>query len=218
MTLEVVHATVHASRYLAEAAEILRRLDAHAVERMVDALAALRDGGGRLFFLGVGGSASNAAHATGDFRKIAGFEAYCATDNVTELTARTNDDGWDTVFAQYLVTNRLNARDGVFVLSVGGGDVERRISANLVHAITLAKRVGSTVFGIVGRDGGHTATAADHCIIVPVANPESVTAHTESFQALLWHLIVSHPRLQRMAMKWESEAAAHPSDTAPRDA
>lgn len=218
VSIDGVTSTFYASRYLAESVEILRRLDAQAIERMVNALAAVRDGGGRLFFMGVGGSASNASHATGDFRKVAGFEAYCATDNVTELTARINDEGWDTVFARYLAVNRLNARDAVFVLSVGGGDVERGISANLVHAIGFAKQVDATVFGLVGRDGGHTAAAADHCIIVPVVSPESVTAHTESFQALLWHLMVSHPRLQRAAMKWESEASVHARNATPRDA
>jgi D-sedoheptulose 7-phosphate isomerase len=196
--------TGHAQRYLGEAAEITALLDAAALERMAESLRAVRDNGGRLFFLGVGGSASNASHAANDFRKVAGFEAYCATDNVAELTARVNDDGWSAVFASWLEGSRLRARDAVFVLSVGGGDTERDISANLAHAIALAKRVGARVFGIVGRDGGYTAAHADHCVLVPVVNAASVTPHTESFQSLLLHLLVSHPLLARAAMKWES--------------
>jgi D-sedoheptulose 7-phosphate isomerase len=203
-------ARTHASRYLAEAAEIARRLDAEALEAMAAALHDVRAQGGRLFFLGVGGSASNASHAANDFRKIAGFEAYCATDNVAELTARVNDEGWSRVFTAYLEGSRLRGRDGVFVLSVGGGDAERNISANLVEAVRFAKRVGARVFGIVGRDGGHTGAEADHCIVVPVVNAGAVTAHTESFQAVLSHLLVTHPRLQRGALKWETESAAVP--------
>lgn len=200
----------HAARYLEEAGAVLRGLDEEALERMAEALARLRAGGGRLFFLGVGGSASNASHATNDFRKIAGFEAYAATDNVAELTARTNDDGWASTFVEYLRGSRLSPRDGIFILSVGGGDAKRNVSPNLVEAVRLAKRVGATIFGVVGRDGGYTAQQADHCIIVPTVNAESVTPHTESFQAVVWHLLVSHPLLQRSAMKWESLDGGRP--------
>jgi D-sedoheptulose 7-phosphate isomerase len=194
----------HTARYLREAAEILARIDEVAIEAMADGLAALRADGGRLFFLGVGGSASNASHATNDFRKIAGFEAYAATDNVAELTARTNDDGWASTFVEYLRGCRLTAHDAVFALSVGGGDAERNVSTNLVEAIRHARQVGARVFAIVGRDGGFAAAHADHCVIVPTVNPASITPHTESFQAIVWHLLVSHPLLQRSAMKWES--------------
>lgn len=171
---------------------------------MAAELARLRDGGGRVFFLGVGGSAANASHATNDFRKLAGFEAYCVTDNVSELTARTNDDGWHTTFVEYLRGSRLSRRDGVFVMSVGGGDAVRDVSANIVHAVRLAGEVGARVFGIVGRDGGYTATVADACIVIPSPNPDMVTPHTESFQAVVWHLLVSHPLLLQGAMKWEN--------------
>lgn len=200
----------HAARYLEEAGAVLRGLDDEALERMAHALVRLRAGGGRLFFLGVGGSASNASHATNDFRKIAGFEAYAATDNVAELTARTNDDGWASTFAEYLRGSRLGPNDGVFILSVGGGDAKRNVSPNLVEAIRFARRVGATVFGVVGRDGGYTGQHADHCIIVPTVNAESVTPHTESFQALVWHLLVSHPLLRRNEMKWESLNGGRP--------
>jgi D-sedoheptulose 7-phosphate isomerase len=195
----------HSAEYLGQASDILRRLDASAIEAMAEALYELRANGGRLFFLGVGGSAANASHATNDFRKIAAFEAYCPTDNVAELTARVNDDGWDTVFVRYLEGSRLSANDALFVLSVGGGDERRNISANLVHALHLAKRVGAQVFGIVGREGGQTARDANHCVVIPSVSADSVTPHTETFQALIWHLLVSHPLLQRRAMKWESE-------------
>lgn len=194
----------HAARYLAEVAVIAQRLNVDQIERMAVDLARIRDGGGRMFFLGVGGSAANASHATNDFRKLAGFESYCVTDNVSELTARTNDDGWDTTFVEYLRGSRLTDRDGVFVFSVGGGDEGRDVSVNIVHAVRYAQRIGATVFGVVGRDGGFTATTAQHCIIVPMPNAEAVTPHTESFQAVLWHLLVSHPLLQEGLMKWES--------------
>lgn len=194
----------HAARYLAEVAVIAQRLDVDQIERMAVDLARIRDGHGRMFFLGVGGSAANASHATNDFRKLAGFESYCVTDNVSELTARTNDDGWDTTFVEYLRGSRLTDRDGVFVFSVGGGDEGRDVSVNIVHAVRYAQRIGATVFGVVGRDGGFTATTAQHCIIVPMPNAEAVTPHTESFQAVLWHLLVSHPLLQEGLMKWES--------------
>jgi D-sedoheptulose 7-phosphate isomerase len=194
----------YAQTHLAEAAEILKRIDAGAIERMAGTLAATRARGGRLFFLGVGGSAGNCGHAVNDFRKLAGFEAYAPTDNVSELTARTNDEGWDTVFEAWLKGSRLRADDAVFVLSVGGGSLEKNISPNLVKALEHAKRVGATVVGIVGRDGGYTATVADACVIVPTVNPETVTPHSEAFQAVVWHLLVSHPALKASATKWES--------------
>jgi D-sedoheptulose 7-phosphate isomerase len=196
----------HAARYLAETCRIATLLDVAALERMAEALAQLRDDGGRLFFLGVGGSAANASHATNDFRKLAGIESYCATDNVSELTARTNDDGWESTFVEFLRGSRLTARDAVFVLSVGGGDAARNVSANLVHALDFARACGATILGVVGRSGGHTAQLASHCIIVPQVNEAAVTPHTEAFQAVVWHLLVSHPRLLRGAMKWESLA------------
>jgi D-sedoheptulose 7-phosphate isomerase len=194
----------HSSRHLAETCMIAAAVDVAAVEAMAAALAKLRDAGGRLFFLGVGGSAANASHAAGDFRKLVGIESYSATDNVAELTARTNDDGWATTLAAYLEGSRLGPRDGVFVLSVGGGDEARNVSPNLVHALNLARDTGARIFGIVGRDGGHTARVADHCIIIPTVNDGAVTPHTEAFQAVLWHLLVAHPLLLRGAMKWES--------------
>ena len=190
--------------FLAEAAEIIARLDTAAIDRLVETLSAVRVRGGRLFILGVGGSAANAAHAVNDFRKIAGIESYSPTDNVSELTARTNDEGWPTVFAEWLKTSRLRAEDALLVLSVGGGSVEKNVSPNLVRAIQHAKSVGAAVCGIVGRDGGFTATAADACVIVPTVNPAHVTPHAEAFQSVVWHLLVSHPLLKQVATKWES--------------
>ncbi|MBX6366167.1 MAG: SIS domain-containing protein [Gemmatimonadetes bacterium] len=198
----------HAARFLAESRWILERLDAAALEAMAAALAELRDRGGRLFFLGVGGGAAHASHAVNDFRKLAGMEAYAATDNVAELTARTNDEGWDSTLVEYLRGSRLRREDGVFVFSVGGGSVERGISTNLVRAVAYAAELGAAIFGVVGRDGGFTARMATHCIVVPTANPETITPHTETVQALVWHLLVSHPRLRRAAAKWESVEAA----------
>ena len=194
----------HVESYLDEAAAIVARLDRTAIRKIVELLAALRDRQGRLFFLGVGGSAGNASHAVNDFRKIAGIEAYTPTDNVSELTARVNDDGWESVFARWLEVSRLSERDLVFVFSVGGGDLERNVSPNLVRALQLAKERHATVCGVVGRDGGYTAKVADACVIVPTVNPATVTPHTESLQALVWHLLVSHPALQAAPMKWES--------------
>jgi D-sedoheptulose 7-phosphate isomerase len=194
----------YAQQHLQEAARIIEALDPEVIERVADALAKVRSRGGRLFLLGVGGSAGNCSHAVNDFRKLAGFEAYAPTDNVSELTARTNDEGWDTVFAAWLAGSRLRADDGVFVLSVGGGSVEKNISANLVRALQYAKHVGATIVGIVGRDGGYTATVADACVIIPTVNPETVTPHSEAFQAVVWHLLVSHPKLKAMPTKWES--------------
>ena len=194
------------AQYLAEAAQVASRIDHEAVTRLVDLLAEARDGGGRLFVLGVGGSAGNASHAVNDFRKIAGFEAYAPTDNVSELTARINDDGWDTSFANWLKASRLGARDCLLVFSVGGGDLVRKVSINLVRAIEHAKTVGARVGAIVGRDGGFTATVADACVIIPTVSAERVTAHVEAFQAVVWHMLVAHPRLQAAPMRWESLA------------
>jgi D-sedoheptulose 7-phosphate isomerase len=194
----------HAVRYLAEAARILAELDAAAIEGVAERLARLRERGGRLFCLGVGGSAANASHAVNDFRKLAGIEAYTPTDNVAELTARVNDDGWESAFAEWLRGSRLCARDMVLVLSVGGGDLERGISANLVRALEHARGVGATIAGIVGRDGGFTARVADACILIPTVNPQAVTPHTEAFQAVICHLLVSHPALKLSEGKWES--------------
>jgi D-sedoheptulose 7-phosphate isomerase len=194
----------YAKQHLQEAAEVLRRLDAEAVESVAALLARIKSEGGRLFFLGVGGSAANCSHAVNDFRKIAGIECYAPTDNIAELTARTNDEGWASVFVEWLKVSRLSRTDGLFIMSVGGGDLEKNISANLVGAIQLAKHVGAKVTGIVGRDGGYTARAADACVIVPVVNTETITPHTEAFQALIWHLLVSHPLLKAKQTKWES--------------
>lgn len=190
--------------YLAEARQVLDRLDPAAIDRVVALLVALRQRGGRLFVLGVGGSAGNASHAVNDFRKICGIEAYTPTDNVAELTARVNDDGWETSFANWLRVSRLGPKDLVLVFSVGGGDLARNISPNLVRALEHAKKVGTPVCGIVGRDGGFTGTVADACVIVPTIRPESVTPHAEAFQAVVWHLLVSHPLLQTTPTKWES--------------
>lgn len=190
--------------FLAEAAEILRRIDVAAVERLAATLAACRAGGGRLFILGVGGSAANASHAVNDFRKICGLEAYAPTDNVAELTARTNDEGWAGVFQGWLHVSRLREADALLIFSVGGGDLEQSVSPNLVAAIRYAKTVGAKVTGIVGRDGGFTAQAADACVIVPTVNPRHVTPHTEAFQAVIWHLLVTHPALKQAETKWES--------------
>ena len=194
----------YARQHLDEAAEILARLDASSIERMAEVLATTRDRGGRLFFLGVGGSAGNCSHAVNDFRKLAGFEAYAPTDNVSELTARTNDEGWETTFEAWLKGSRLRKDDAVCILSVGGGSLEKNISANLVRALQHAHQVGAAIVGIVGRDGGYTAQVADACVIVPTVNPETVTPHAEAFQAVVWHLLVSHPRLKAASTKWES--------------
>ena len=194
----------YARQHLNEAAQIISQIDVAGVERVVEVLAATRERGGRLFFLGVGGSAGNCSHAVNDFRKLAGFEAYAPTDNVSELTARTNDEGWETVFEAWLKGSRLRAADALFVFSVGGGSLEKNISPNLVRAVDYAKTVGASVVGVVGRDGGHTAKVADACVIIPTVNPETVTPHAEAFQAVVWHLLVSHPRLKAAPTKWES--------------
>ena len=194
----------HVDSYLAEAAQVIEQLDREAIEKMVRLLVATRERGGRLFVLGVGGSAANASHAVNDFRKIAGMEAYTPVDNVAELTARTNDEGWDTVFVEWLANSRLRENDLVLVLSVGGGNREMNVSVNLVRALEYAQKVGAGICGIVGRDGGFTAQVADACVIVPTVNPRSITPLSESFQAMIWHLIVSHPDVQQAEMKWES--------------
>ena len=196
--------TSYATRHLAEAVEIIQRLDAGQIERLAEQMAAVRKRGGRLFFLGVGGSAANCSHAVNDFRKIAGIESYAPTDNVSELTARTNDEGWATVFVEWLKTSRLDAEDAVFVMSVGGGSLENNISPNLVRALEYAQSVGAAILGIVGRDGGFTAQVGTAVVIVPTVNPDTVTPHAEAFQAVVWHLLVSHPLLKSRPTKWES--------------
>lgn len=190
--------------YLSEVASLAVQLDAKAIDRLVENLVQLRERGGRLFFLGVGGGAGHASHAVNDFRKIAGIESYAPTDNVSELTARINDDGWDSCFAAWLRGSHLSARDAVFVFSVGGGNAEQGISTNLVASLDLAREMGASIYGVVGRDGGRTAQVADVCVIIPTLTAESVTPHTEEFQAVVWHLLASHPLLRRHAMKWES--------------
>lgn len=193
-----------AETYLAETLEIIQRLDATAVEAVALGLAATRESGGRLFILGVGGSAGHASHAVNDFRKICGFEAYAPTDNVSELTARTNDEGWETVFSAWLEGSRLRSGDSVLVFSVGGGSSEKQVSVNLVRALELARERGASIFGIVGRDGGFTASVADACVVIPPLIPERITPHTEGLCAVVWHLLVSHPALSRTVTKWES--------------
>jgi D-sedoheptulose 7-phosphate isomerase len=196
--------TPFSETFFAEAHRIIDALDVSAVERLAQQLAAVRERGGRLFILGVGGSAANASHAVNDFRKICGFEAYAPTDNVAELTARTNDEGWPTVFEEWLRTSRLRPDDALLIFSVGGGDAERNVSPNLVRALNLAKSVGATVLGIIGRDGGYTAKTADACVIIPTVNAANVTPHSEAFQAVIWHLLVTHPALKVTQTKWES--------------
>jgi D-sedoheptulose 7-phosphate isomerase len=192
----------YSKQHLRETAEIVGKIDPALCEKAVELLAAVRARGGRLFILGVGGSAANASHAVNDFRKLTGIEAYAPTDNVSELTARTNDDGWHSVFAEWLKGSRLDQKDAILVLSVGGGSPD--ISANLVSALQLAKQQGSSIIGIVGRDGGYTATIADAAIVIPTVNPANITPHTEAFQAVVWHLLISHPTLKIAATKWES--------------
>jgi D-sedoheptulose 7-phosphate isomerase len=191
-------------QFLAEVQQVTAQLNEAAIEKSADELAAIRARGGRLFILGVGGSAGNAGHAVNDFRKICGFEAYAPTDNVSELTARTNDEGWATVFSEWLKGSRINAKDGLLIFSVGGGNLEKNVSPNLVSAIQVAKSAGASVIGIVGRDGGYTAQQANACVIVPTVNPTHVTPHSEAFQAVIWHLFVSHPKLKVAQTKWES--------------
>ena len=190
--------------FLDESIDVIRRIDAAAVDRLAAGLAASRDAGGRLFILGVGGSAGHASHAVNDFRKICGFEAYTPTDNVSELTARVNDEGWDSCFSEWLKGSRVGAKDAVLVFSVGGGNVEKNVSVNLVRAIDQARSAGAKVFGIVGKDGGYTKQVADECVLIPVVSPERITPHTEGLAAVVWHLLVSHPALKVRETKWES--------------
>lgn len=189
-------------RHLKESIEITEAIDPEVIEKIVELLVDVKTAGGRLFVLGVGGSAANAGHAVNDFRKLAGIETYAPTDNVAELTARTNDEGWETVFSGWLKVSKITSKDCLFILSVGGGDKEKNVSPNLIEAIDLAKEVGAKVTGIVGRDGGYTAQNADVCLIVPTVNPNTVTPHSESFQAVVWHLMVSHPKLKSNPTKW----------------
>jgi D-sedoheptulose 7-phosphate isomerase len=190
--------------FLAEVREVARQLDTDSIERTAALLAKIRDEGGRLFILGVGGSAANASHAVNDFRKIVGLETYAPTDNVSELTARTNDEGWGTVFDRWLQVSRLRSIDGVLILSVGGGNLEKKVSPNLVNAIDYARSIGAKIMGVVGRDGGYAAKVADVCVLVPIVNPSHVTPHSEAFQAVIWHLLVSHPLLKASQTRWES--------------
>jgi D-sedoheptulose 7-phosphate isomerase len=196
----------YAQQHIAETVEIATKIDVKAIETMADLLAGVKADEGRIFFLGVGGSAGNCGHAVNDFRKIVGIESYAPTDNVSELTARTNDEGWPTIFVEWLKVSRLKPKDALFIFSVGGGNLEKNISPNLVEAIKYAKTVGAKVTGVVGRDGGYTAQAADACCIIPTVNAETVTPHSEAFQAVVWHLLVSHPKLKANQTKWESTA------------
>jgi D-sedoheptulose 7-phosphate isomerase len=192
------------AQYLNESIELIHKVDVESIEAVADRLARAREGGGRLFILGVGGSAGHASHAVNDFRKLCGFEAYTPTDNVSELTARVNDEGWDTCFAAWLRVSRLHAKDALLVFSVGGGNREKNVSVNIVRSLELAKEVGATIVGIVGRDGGYTKKVADACVVIPTVAADRTTPHTEGFCAVIWHLLVSHPRLQRSSTKWES--------------
>ena len=198
----------YTGRYFDEVCAIAGSMDHALIERMLEILVTVREDGGRLFFLGVGGGAGHAGHAVNDFRKIAGIECYAPSDNVSELTARINDDGWDTCYANWLRGSRLNERDALFVFSVGGGSIEKNISMNLVNSLRLAREAGARILGVVGRDGGFTAQVGDAVVIVPTLSPDTVTAHAESFQAVVWHLLVSHPALRMREMKWETTAAA----------
>jgi D-sedoheptulose 7-phosphate isomerase len=200
----------YALQHLKEAAEILEKIDVAAIEKLADLLAKVKADGGRIFFLGVGGSAGNCSHAVNDFRKIVGIECYAPTDNVSELTARINDDGWASVFVEWLKVSKLIAKDALFIFSVGGGNLEKNISPNLVEAIKFAKTVGAMVTGVVGRDGGYTAQSADVCVIIPTVNLDNITPHSEAFQAVVWHLLVSHPKLKVNQTKWESAVKLAP--------
>ena len=192
-----------ARAFLDESIEILRRIDADSIDRTARGLAAIRDAGGRLFILGVGGSAGHASHAVNDFRKICAFEAYTPTDNVSELTARVNDEGWDTAFSEWLKVSRLSNRDALLIFSVGGGSVEKNVSVNLIRSIELAKTTGAKIYGIIGKDGGFTRQSANECVLIPVVSPDRITPHTEGLAAVVWHLIVSHPALKVRETKWE---------------
>ena len=194
----------YAAQHLKEASEIIEKLDITSIEKVADLLAKVKRGQGRIFFLGIGGSAGNCSHAVNDFRKIVEIESYAPTDNVSELTARTNDDGWPTIFVPWLKLSKLNSKDAVFIFSVGGGNLEKNISPNLVNALKFAKTVGAKITGVVGRDGGYTAQVANACVIIPTVNTETITPHSEAFQAVVWHLLVSHPKLKENQTKWES--------------
>ena len=198
----------YTQQHINEAIEILKKIDLNAIENMADLLAEIKRSEGRIFFLGVGGSAGNCSHAVNDFRKIVGIESYAPTDNVSELTARTNDEGWATIFVEWLKTSKLSKKDAIFIFSVGGGNVEKNISPNLVMALQYAKAVGAKITGVVGRDGGYTAKVADACVIIPTVNADTITPHSEAFQAVVWHLLVSHPKLKAHQTKWESAVAA----------
>jgi D-sedoheptulose 7-phosphate isomerase len=196
----------YAQQHLNESIEIIQKMDVVAIEKMADLLSQVKSDGGRIFFLGVGGSAGNSSHAVNDFRKIVGIESYAPTDNVSELTARTNDEGWASIFVEWLKVSKLTPKDMLFIFSVGGGNLKKNISPNLVEALKYAKSLGSKVIGVVGRDGGYTAQVADACVVVPTVNPNNVTPHSEAFQAVVWHLLVSHPKLKANQTKWESTA------------
>ncbi len=194
----------YAAKHLKEASEIIEKLDIESIEKVAELLVKIKSDQGRIFFLGVGGSAGNCSHAVNDFRKIVEIESYAPTDNVSELTARTNDDGWPSIFEPWLKLSKLNSKDAIFIFSVGGGNLEKNISPNLVNALKLAKTVGAKITGVVGRDGGYTAQVADACVIIPTVNTETITPHSEAFQAVIWHLLVSHPKLKENQTKWES--------------
>ena len=194
----------YAQEHLNEAREIIDQIDIEAIEKVADLLSTVKKDQGRIFFLGVGGSAGNCSHAVNDFRKIVEIESYAPTDNVSELTARTNDEGWPTIFEPWLKLSKLNPKDAVFIFSVGGGNLEKNISPNLVNALKYAKQVGAKITGVIGRDGGYTAKVADACVVIPIVNPENITPHSEAFQAVIWHLLVSHPKLKENQTKWES--------------
>lgn len=196
----------YAKKHLNEAVEIIQKMDVDEIEKMAELLLKVKKNNGRVFFLGVGGSAGNCSHAVNDFRKIVGIECYAPTDNVSELTARTNDDGWASIFIEWLKVSKLNSKDMLFIFSVGGGDLEKNISPNLVMALNYSKIVGSKIIGVVGRNGGYTAQVSDACLIVPTVNEDNVTPHSEAFQAVVWHLLVSHPKLKANETKWESTA------------
>lgn len=196
--------SLFSKKFLEEVIQIAQKIDENQVEKMAELIAAARESGGRLFILGVGGSAGNASHAVNDFRKIVGIEAYAPTDNVSELTARTNDEGWETVFSEWLKTSKISSRDIVLIFSVGGGNLEKNVSPNLVRALQVAKEKGAAIIGIVGKDGGYTGQVANACVKIPVVNTDHITPHSEAFQAVVWHLLVSHPLLKKMQTKWES--------------
>jgi D-sedoheptulose 7-phosphate isomerase len=195
---------IYTKKHLNEASSIIKNLDIKIIENIVHLLAKIKSSGGRIFFLGVGGSAGNCSHAVNDFRKIVGIECYAPTDNVSELTARTNDEGWSTVFLEWLKISKLSDNDMLFIFSVGGGNLKKKVSTNLVEALKYGKRIGSKIVGIVGRDGGYTAKVSDACLIIPTVNPKTITPHSEAFQSIIWHLLVSHPKLKSKQTKWES--------------